>query len=74
MPRLRQPGVAVASEIIHESNFAAIHQVEIMVGADKIVRINIDGVCALRVRASQTCAIVIQDDFSIADIIRNTMD
>jgi len=53
--------VAVASQIVHEQNFLAMHQVEIVVGSDRVVRVNIDGVCALRVRMQPAC--VLEADF-----------
>lgn len=53
--------VATGSKIIHESNFEATDEVEIMVGSDRIIRINIDGHCALRVRLKKTCQGVLDD-------------
>lgn len=47
--------VAVAAQILHEKNFKAEQSFEIFVGADKIVRINVDGVCAIRVRLGDNC-------------------
>ena len=47
--------VAVSTDIIHEQNFTADIQVKVVEGADRIIRVNIDGVCALRVRMAQGC-------------------
>jgi hypothetical protein len=47
--------VAVGTDILHQQDFKASHQLEVMVGSDRIVRINIDGVCALRVRLEKGC-------------------
>lgn len=50
-------GVATAAEIVHETNVQAEHQLEVMIGSDRIVRINVDGVCAMRVRCLADCEI-----------------
>jgi hypothetical protein len=47
--------VATGVQIQHESNFQAESQVEVVVGADRIVRVNIDGRCALRIRMTKGC-------------------
>lgn len=47
--------VATSVAIIHEQNFKATEQVEIIGGSDGVVRINIDGVCALRIRVMSGC-------------------
>jgi hypothetical protein len=47
--------VATSVEILHQQDFAAKSQVEVMVGKDHVVRVNIDGVCALRIRMEKTC-------------------
>jgi hypothetical protein len=42
----------------------ATRQLEIVLGADRIARINVDGVCALRVRLKQGCQFVIRHDLN----------
>jgi len=54
--------VAVATDILHEQNFDATQQLEVMIGHDKIVRVNIDGICALRVRLPKDMKVLVQDD------------
>lgn len=47
---------------------AAARQLEIVLGADRIARINIDGVCALRVRLKQGCQFDVRNDLN--DLLR----
>jgi hypothetical protein len=54
--------VATATQILHQQDFEATKQVECTLGADNILRINIDGVCVLRVRAKEECEIILRDD------------
>ena len=35
----------------------ATQQVEVIVGSDRVIRINIDGICVARIRCSSTCEI-----------------
>lgn len=47
--------VAVASQIKHETNFVAHEQLQISIGSDRVVRVNVDGICAIRVRMAKLC-------------------
>lgn len=47
-------GVAIAVDVLHETNIQAVHGVDIFVGSDNIVRINVDGICVVRVRLQKT--------------------
>lgn len=59
--------VATATQILHEQNFIAEKELELFFGEDGLVRINIDGVCALRVRVNKDCRLKIHypDDESV---------
>lgn len=57
--------VATGSEITHQQDFRAEHQIEVMIGTDKIVRVNIDGVCAIRAKAEGNCKIEIHNDLDL---------
>jgi hypothetical protein len=39
-----------ATGYIQMQDYTAIKQLEVVIGSDRIVRVNIDGICALRVR------------------------
>ena len=54
--------VAISTDILHEQNFEASKEAECYVGADSIMRINIDGVCALRIRLKDGCSVVYRND------------
>lgn len=51
--------VATSVDIIHQQDFKAEKQCEVLVGADSIIRINIDGICVLRVRIEKGCELMI---------------
>ncbi len=59
--------VVIATQIVHENNFKAIEEVQISIGSDRIIRVNIDGVCALRVRAMKNAHIVVEDLKSLSN-------
>jgi hypothetical protein len=40
--------------------------VEIVIGTDRVMRINIDGVCAMRSRIGDGCELVIRNDLGMA--------
>jgi hypothetical protein len=40
----------------------AARELEIVVGADRVVRINVDGLCAFRTRLDAACELVIRND------------
>jgi hypothetical protein len=42
-------------------NHTATQDVELVIGSDRIIRINIDGTCALRVRLQEGAALYIED-------------
>lgn len=46
---------------IHAMDHAAFKQVEVVIGADRIVRVNIDGICALRARMRDGCEYITDD-------------
>jgi hypothetical protein len=50
-----------ASGFIEMQDHTAIKQLELIVGTDRIVRVNIDGICALRVRLHGDAELVIRD-------------
>lgn len=50
-----------ATGFIQMQDCTAIKQLELVVGADRIFRVNIDGICALRVRMHGDAELVIRD-------------
>ena len=46
------------------SPFNASRELEIVVGTDRVVRINVDGICAFRARFENECELVIRNDLS----------
>jgi len=66
--------VATALQILHQQDFIAEKQFEVIVGMDNIARVNIDGICAIRVRLTSDCEIVLDADTSEESIFRKTND
>jgi hypothetical protein len=48
-------------------DLTATRQLEIVLGVDRIARINIDGVCVLRVRLKPGCQFDIRNDLNEAE-------
>jgi hypothetical protein len=42
-------------------NHTATQDVELVIGSDRIIRVNIDGICALRVRLQRDVSVYISD-------------
>lgn len=51
-------------EFTGRGDLTATRRLEIMVGADRIVRINVDGQCALRVWMTEDCQFNMRNDFA----------
>lgn len=43
------------TQVVHEDNFIANTEVDVVVGRDRVVRLNVDGVCVARVRMTKDC-------------------
>lgn len=56
--------VATGIQILHQQDFQAETEAEVAVGSGRIVRINIDGVCVLRIRMKERSRFVYHNDIN----------
>ncbi len=60
--------VAVATQVLHEHNMIAKQQCEVVAGLDNVVRVNVDGVCVLRVRCEKGTEVKLDDPKTEVDL------
>ena len=50
-----------------ERDYFADKEFNVVIGADRIVRINVDGMCVLRIRMEKDCVVKIDDRQSLPE-------
>lgn len=55
-------------KIEHTIDIQALHQLEVIVGHDLIMRVNVDGKCVFRIRMVDDCEFVLNTPVELVDI------